>query len=202
MKRPLSFFLCMAMLACCCCACSDKNSPTDIAASSDGAFPSPLPTPQATLSPSPVPSPAPSPVPVLPTIAPEPEFESSITETSSNPQGPDVDLTTLSSTMVYAEVFNMMMNPDEYVGKQIRIQGQFTAHQDDATGRVSCGVIVKDATACCAQGFDLLMPDNAVYPDDYPALDEEITVTGTLQVDRSLENVGIVFLQLAQITLE
>ena len=41
----------------------------------------------------------------------------------------DVDLTTLSSTMVYAEVFNMMMSPDDYIGKTIRMTGIFTVYQ-------------------------------------------------------------------------
>ena len=29
----------------------------------------------------------------------------------------DVDLTLLSSTMVYSEVYNMMVDPDSYIGK-------------------------------------------------------------------------------------
>ena len=96
----------------------------------------------------------------------------------------------------------MLMSPDDYIGKRVRIRGQFTAHQDVTTGAVSCGVIVKDATACCAEGFDLIMPDGLVYPNDYPAQDAEITVTGILQADRTLEDVGIVFLQLSQIVFE
>lgn len=34
---------------------------------------------------------------------------------------PDVDLTTLSSTMVYSEVYNMMCEPDRYLGKRIKM---------------------------------------------------------------------------------
>ena len=36
---------------------------------------------------------------------------------------PDVDLTTLSSTMVYSEVYNMMCEPDRYLGKRIKMNG-------------------------------------------------------------------------------
>ena len=33
----------------------------------------------------------------------------------------DVDLTQLSSTLVYAEVYNMASNPQSYVGKTVRM---------------------------------------------------------------------------------
>ena len=35
----------------------------------------------------------------------------------------DVDLTQLSSTLVYAEVYNMASNPQSYVGKTVRMKG-------------------------------------------------------------------------------
>ena len=114
----------------------------------------------------------------------------------------DVDLTTLSSTMVYAEVFNMMMSPDDYIGKTIRMTGIFSVCQDPKTKQVYCGVIVEDATACCAQGFDLVMPEERSYPQDYPDPESEITVVGTLQADRTLEEHGIIFLRLEDVTFE
>lgn len=114
----------------------------------------------------------------------------------------DVDLTTLSSTMVYAEVFNMTMSSDDYIGKIIRMTGIFTVYQDPETKQVYCGVIVQDATACCAQGFDIVMPENAVYPQDYPPAESEVTVVGELQVDRSMEEYGLIFLRLENVTFE
>ena len=43
---------------------------------------------------------------------------------TENPQGKvDVDLTALSSTMVYSEVFNMLNTPENYVGKTIKMTG-------------------------------------------------------------------------------
>ena len=50
----------------------------------------------------------------------------------------DVDLTVLSSTMVYAEVFNMMMSPDDYIGRTIRMTGIFTVYQDPETKQDLC----------------------------------------------------------------
>ena len=114
----------------------------------------------------------------------------------------DVDLTTLSSTMVYAEVFNMMMSPDDYIGKTIRMTGSFMMYQDPETKQVYCAVLVEDATACCAQGFDLAMPEELAYPQDYPTPESEVTVVGTLQADRTLEEYGIIFLRLENVTFE
>ena len=36
----------------------------------------------------------------------------------------DVDLTKLSSSMVYSEVYNMMNEPEPYEGKMVKMQGQ------------------------------------------------------------------------------
>ena len=114
----------------------------------------------------------------------------------------DVDLTALSSTMVYAEVFNMMMSPDDYIGKTIRITGISIVYSDPETARIHCGVIVQDATACCAQGFNLIMPEGASYPQDYPPSDSEVTVVGKFQVDRTQEDRGIIFLRLENVAFE
>ena len=147
--------------------------------------------------------------PVFPAVSPALEEETENPAADLQPDSQeapavsvDVDLTTLSSTMVYAEVFNMMMSPDDYIGKTIRMTGIFTVYQDPETKQVYCGVIVEDATACCAQGFDLVMPEEHSYPQDYPAPESEITVVGTLQADRTLEEHGIIFLRLEDVTFE
>ncbi len=114
----------------------------------------------------------------------------------------DVDLTTLSSTMVYAEVFNMMMSPDNYIGKIIRITGILIVYPDPETAEVHCGVVVQDATACCAQGFNLILPEGFSYPQDYPPSESEVTVVGEFQADRSQEDRGIIFLRLENVTFE
>ena len=58
-------------------------------------------------------------------------------EPSQSASNLDVDLTTLSSTMVYSEVYNMMYEPDRYVGKRIKMDGQFAVYEDPNTGAVT-----------------------------------------------------------------
>ena len=94
----------------------------------------------------------------------------------------DVDLTTLSSTMVYSEVYNMMYEPDRYVGKRIKMDGQFAVYEDPNTGTVYTACIIMDATACCSQGVEFVLAGEKTYPDDYPELGSEITVTGVFQL--------------------
>jgi hypothetical protein len=102
--------------------------------------------------------------------------EESVEEKSSDV---DLDLTTLTSTMVYSEVFNMMMEPDSYVGKSVRISGTCNIYIDPNTKNVYYSCIVKDATQCCAQGLEFVLDPDKYSDADYPAMDDEITVTGT-----------------------
>ena len=44
--------------------------------------------------------------------------------------GVDVDLTKLSSTMVYSEVYNMVNTPEDYTGKTVRMTGSFNLWHD------------------------------------------------------------------------
>ena len=94
---------------------------------------------------------------------------------------PDVDLTTLSSTMVYSEVYNMMCEPDRYLGKRIKMNGQFAVYENPNTGAVYTACIIMDATACCSQGLEFVLAGEPSYPADYPEPGTEITVVGTFQ---------------------
>ena len=77
----------------------------------------------------------------------------------STVEGVDIDLTALSSTMIYSEVYNMMYIPEEYVGKTIRMGGAFSAFHDDTTGKDYFACIIQDAAACCAQGIEFSTTD-------------------------------------------
>ena len=91
----------------------------------------------------------------------------------------DVDLTALSSTMIYSEVSNMMMAPDEYIGKTIKMNGTFAAYYDEENDEYYYACVIADATACCQQGLEFALKDGGKYPDDYPEVGSEITVVGT-----------------------
>ena len=108
-------------------------------------------------------------------------------QTQTSADGVDVDLTVLSSTMVYSEVYNMLYNdPAHYLGKTVKARGEFSIYQLVTDGvlqpdPVSYACIISDAAACCAEGMEFVLKDDLAYPDDYPELGAEITVIGEFQ---------------------
>lgn len=92
--------------------------------------------------------------------------------------GADVDISKLSSTMVYSVVYDMMVRPEEYVGKKIRMSGSMSVYYDEETKVTYYACLINDATACCSQGIEFQTTEE-FKPDDYPAEGEPITVLGT-----------------------
>lgn len=90
----------------------------------------------------------------------------------------DLDLTQMSSTVVYSEVYNIMTDPETYMGKTIKMDGQFAVYTDEETGKHYFACIITDATACCQQGIEFIWEGNHMYPQDYPEMGTIITVTG------------------------
>jgi hypothetical protein len=94
---------------------------------------------------------------------------------------PEIDLTKMSGPLVYSVVFNMMKDPDKFDGKVIKMGGAFdSVLGTDGIRRYAC--IVKDATACCAQGIEFTTTDDFKYPDDYPEMGDDVTVIGRFDI--------------------
>lgn len=91
----------------------------------------------------------------------------------------DVDLTVMNSTMVYAEVSNMMNNPQDYIGKTVKMKGSFSIYQTEERNYYAC--LIADATACCSQGIEFVLKEQKKYPEEYPELGAEITVVGKFE---------------------
>ena len=112
------------------------------------------------------------------TEAPEPEPIKEDEMAAGSTEEIDVDLTALSSTMVYSEVYNMMVAPEDYIGKTVKIAGSCSFYHDDATDKEYFSCIIADATACCSQGIEFDLTDDYTYPDDYPEEGGDICVVG------------------------
>ena len=98
------------------------------------------------------------------------------TETTTEAKSVDLDLTQLSSTLIYSEVYNMLITPDDYKGKIIKMKGQFNQYTDEQTGKTYNDEIIPDATACCQQGLEFEL-QNKTNPNFEQGT--EITVVGT-----------------------
>ena len=93
-------------------------------------------------------------------------------------EGIDYDLTTMSSTMIYSTVSNMMLYPDVYEGKMVKLGGNFSVYHDEKADKYLFAAIVPDATACCQQGIEFVLDGDYKYPDDYPEEGQSITIKG------------------------
>lgn len=125
------------------------------------------------------------------------QAESSLSETSqaasvqddssvsAQASGDVVDLTKLNGTMMYSQVFDMMSNPQKYMGKRVVMRGQFSFYQPmDGDGkpipdRIYCSCVIADATACCSQGLEFDLSNKPASLEDYPAAGDDIEVSGT-----------------------
>lgn len=134
------------------------------------------------------------------------DMENENVETESvNPEDQttvDYDLTQMSSDMVYATVYQLMVKPDEYVGKTFRIDGNFYATYYEPTQKYYFYCVIQDATACCAQGLEFVWDDGThVYPDEYPEDNAEVIIEGTFETYRE-EGDASLYCRLADATLE
>jgi len=103
---------------------------------------------------------------------------SSANKAPSKPEKVDLDLTTMSSTMVYSEVFNMVTTPENYIGKTVKMRGTYMYYYDEKPNHYYFFCLISDAMACCSQGIEFSLTKDYRYPEDYPKPDDEITVVG------------------------
>ena len=101
----------------------------------------------------------------------------------------DYDLTTMNSDMVYASVYQLMVDPETYVGKTFKMQGTYYSTFYEPTNKYYHYVIIEDAAACCAQGLEFVWGDGShVYPDEYPANESRVEVSGTFETYKEGED--------------
>lgn len=104
------------------------------------------------------------------------------TEPAAEPTVIDLDLSGMSGTVVYAQIYNLMVDPEPYLGKILRIAGYYSAYEDTERGVVYHACVIPDATACCAQGMEFIWSGEHTWPEDYPEETTDITVTGRLEM--------------------
>ena len=97
----------------------------------------------------------------------------------------DVDLNNLNANVVYAQVFQMMTEPNKFIGKRIRMSGQFNvyaAQEGNPSGVTEYyAIIIADAQACCQQGIEFVWPGHT-YPEGFPEVKSNASVTGIFEV--------------------
>ncbi len=82
--------------------------------------------------------------------ASKPEGGSFVGDDGSSYDSVDYDLTSMSSDMVYATVYDMVSDPDAYAGRVVRMRGPYCHTFYEPTDTDYFYVVIQDATACCA----------------------------------------------------
>ncbi len=89
----------------------------------------------------------------------------------------DMDLTAMSDTVMYSVVTDMANNPEEYMGRTIKMTGSFASMYVEEQGKTLYACLIQDATACCSQGLEF---EPIEEPDESLEQGSEITVVGVL----------------------
>ena len=102
-------------------------------------------------------------------------------ESASEPVQVDLDLSQMSGTIVYAQIYNIMYDPGPYLGKVIRVRGYYSFFREPSNGNVYYACVIPDATACCTQGMEFVPFTEPEDPDHFLSDNADITVTGRLE---------------------
>lgn len=91
----------------------------------------------------------------------------------------DVDLTQISETVRFAEIYNMILDPETYEGKTVRLSGEFREFPFMEDGSSYYAVVVQDAGACCIQGLEVVLEEGSTA--SYPENGSMVTVDGVFE---------------------
>ena len=111
----------------------------------------------------------------------------------------DIDLSRMSSTMVFTMVYKMVTEPEKFVGKRIKMKGAFSSYKDEDTGRRFFGCIIKDALACCSQGLAFETAKPRKYPSEYPSEGATIIIVGTFEYEKEEDGIGFPIIKNAKL---
>ncbi len=99
------------------------------------------------------------------------------------PATADIDLTAMGRTMLFAVVYDIKNNPENYLGRRIKMTGQFAIIQGiDAQGQPDPDKIFYNCVIPLAQNsLEFSVAGELYYPEDFPDLEAPITVEGVYE---------------------
>lgn len=136
------------------------------------------------------PDPEPSGIPE-PTPPPKPTQPNDRLKTDGTYDKIDLDLSSFSETLTYAELTNMALMPEDYEGKVVKINGLFSHYVQPKTKQTHHMLFLMDATACCGQVLDFILHDPNAHPENEIPENSEITVTGLFEIYEENADFGI-----------
>jgi hypothetical protein len=114
----------------------------------------------------------------------------------------DIDISRMSGTMVYGQVYQMVVYPSKYLGKHIKMKGIFSSYYDEEMKRRFFGCVIQDALACCSQGLAFELTKPRKFPKEYPAEGAVITITGDFDFESDEGGGGFPIIRNAEMQTE
>ena len=113
------------------------------------------------------------------------------------------DTTFMGKDMVYASIYNLMMDPITHTNEIVKIKGVYVNQYDETTEKYYHFCLIKDAMACCQQGMEFVWDDGSrIYPDEYPEVGTEIIITGRFETYKDSPDAELTFCRLGDAVLE
>ena len=100
-----------------------------------------------------------------------------LSEDKKDEQPKFLDLTPMSDTALYSEVFNILLAPDKYDGTIVKIKGTFEYSKDKNQTHTFC--VVQDGPKCCSVGIEFRLKENI----PLPSRGEDIILKGKYHVE-------------------
>ncbi|MBQ6075858.1 MAG: hypothetical protein IJK86_06890 [Lachnospiraceae bacterium] len=97
--------------------------------------------------------------------------------TAQKTDGVDVDLSKMGGAVVYGKVYDMVNNGANYEGQVVRMAGvvnEIPVTQRGVQVDTLYSCVIFDATKCCSQGIEFVLPEGTAYP----AVGTEVVVQG------------------------
>lgn len=79
---------------------------------------------------------------------------------------PQQDMSRMSATMAYAQLYNIFMEQEKYVGQTLRMRGQYAPMRDENGQAKYHFIMVYDNAACCELGLEFIWLSPGAYPKD------------------------------------
>ena len=94
------------------------------------------------------------------------------------PSAADIDLTKMNMQIRYAYLCDILNNPEEYMGKRIRVAGVYqNGYDEDMQDYFHICLVYYDATQCCGLNVEFIKGKDT---PDYPERGTDIEIEGSL----------------------
>ena len=90
----------------------------------------------------------------------------------------DVDIAGLRLLVVHGEVNKILTNPENYIGKRVRMSGNYYYMTSQDRSMRYHYIAVEPGDSCCVRGLEFAWDADGAFPDGFPNEWADIEITG------------------------